>query len=97
MKNKKAIGTFGIIMAAIISMILLLIFVGPIIKGILVDQQIAFAGAKTQEITIDCDGDEVIGFSDLCPCNKDIQNKEDLPCGDPDSDAKKICPKLCKR
>ena len=97
MKSKKA-GTFGIITAAIVAMILLLLFVGPIIKGIFVDKQIAYAGGKTEEITIDCDGDNVIAFKDQCPC---VAIKQELKsgetCGNPDSKAGDICPKLCKK
>lgn len=93
MKNKKAIGTFGIITAAIVSMILLFIFVGPIIKGIFVDKQIPFVASKTEEITIDCDDDGVIGFQDQCPCN----DEKEAPCGDPEPDAEEKCPKLCKK
>ncbi|MAG29124.1 hypothetical protein CL632_03205 [bacterium] len=102
MKNKKAMRMFGIITAAIISMIILLVFVGPIIKGIFVDKQVAFAGGKTEEITIDCDGDTHIGFSDICPCNKDKHEKDDLDtdlsCGGVEPpEAASICPELCKR
>lgn len=98
MRNKKAMEPFGIITAAIIMGILLFIFVGPVIKGIFVDQQIAYASGKTEEITINCDDDDVIGFSDQCPCNPDIQELESKEkCGDPHPDAEEKCPKLCKK
>ena len=45
-----------------------------------------------------------MGFSDLCPCNKDKHEKEDLednleagPCGVPSEGTGSICPKLCKK
>ncbi len=97
MKNKKA-GTFGIITAAAVALILFYIFVGPIIKDIIVDKQIAFAGGKTEEITIDCDGDNVIGFKDHCPCvalQKELKSEE--TCFTPDPKSEDICPKLCKK
>tara|TARA_Y100000310_G_C20189230_1_gene581736 strand:- start:22 stop:315 length:294 start_codon:yes stop_codon:yes gene_type:complete len=96
MKDKKA-GIFMIITVAVISLILLFVFIGPIIKGIFVEKQVKFAGGKTEEVTIDCDGDDVIGFSDVCPCNKNKQEREELPCGDVvPPEAADICPKLCK-
>ncbi len=97
MKNRKAMGTFGIITAAIIAMILLFVFIGPIIKDIIVDKQIAHAGGQTEAVTKDCDGDGVIGFSDQCPCNADKQKLDKgQNCGDPDSSAKSNCQALCK-
>ncbi len=98
MKNKKAMGLFGIISTAAIAMIILWIFVGPIIKDIIVDKQIAHAGGQTEAVTKDCDGDGVIGFSDQCPCNSD-PDKTKLDkgenCGDNNA-GKKNCPALCK-
>ena len=104
MKNKKSMSAFGVIITAAISLILLFVFIGPIIKGIFVDKQLKFAGGQTEQITIDCDGDTYLGFSDLCPCNKDKHEKEDLednleagPCGVPSEGTGSICPKLCKK
>ena len=98
MKDKKAAGIFMIITVAVISLILLFVFIGPIIKGIFVDKQVAFAGGQTEQITIDCDGDGVVGISDQCPCDGDKQKFGD-GCEDPDPDdgAVKKCPKLCKK
>ncbi len=97
MKNKKA-NAFAIIGAAILAMIILWLFVGPIIKDIIVDKQIAHAGGQTEAVTQDCDGDGVIGFSDQCPCNA---NKQKLDkgenCGNPDSSAETNCHALCKK
>jgi len=98
MKDKKAAGIFMIITVAVISLILLFVFIGPIIKGIFVDKQVAFAGGQTEQITIDCDGDGVVGISDQCPCNGDKQKLESIEdrCGTPDDKVVKKCPKLCK-
>ena len=95
MKNKKAL-EFRMMAGMVISLVLVVAVIVGLIRGIL-GNQIAFAGGKTEEITTDCDGDDVIGFSDLCPCNKNKQKKEDLPCGTIDPPAADICPKLCKK
>tara|TARA_Y100000310_G_scaffold333362_1_gene410750 strand:- start:1500 stop:1814 length:315 start_codon:yes stop_codon:yes gene_type:complete len=98
MKNKKAMTAFGLITTAIVSMLLLLIFVGPVLKDIFVDKQVAFAGGKTEAVTKDCDGDTVMGFSDQCPCDASKRTlKGDERCaGTPDIGSENICPKLCK-
>jgi hypothetical protein len=96
MRNKKA-DMFAIIGGAILGLILLSAFIGPVIKDIFIDRQVAFAGGQTEEITIDCDGDGAKGFSDQCPC--DPENKElDIgkPCKPDTPYAKEFCPELCK-
>ena len=64
MKNRKSMSAFGVIITAAISLILLFVFIGPIIKGIFVDKQLKFAGGQTEQITIDCDDDTYTGFND---------------------------------
>ena len=100
MKNKKSMSAFGVIITASISLILLFVFIGPIIKGIFVDKQVAYAGGKTEDITKDCDSDTIIGFSDPCPCNpkipKPIKLESGNTCGYPDVGATRRCPILCK-
>ncbi|MDP6547353.1 MAG: hypothetical protein QF917_00120 [Candidatus Woesearchaeota archaeon] len=96
MKNKKAMETFGVIITATIGLIILVVIVG-LIKGIIIDKQIAFAGSKTEEITIDCDEDDSIGLADNCPCNPAIQKLEKKDkCGKASSRAAENCPALCK-
>ena len=100
MKNKKAMGIFGIISTAAIAMIILWIFVGPIIKDIIVDKQIAHAGGQTEAVTKDCDGDGVIGFSDQCPCNADeskLDKGKTCPTEIKPASAETNCPALCKK
>ena len=94
MKNKKAMG-FRMIVVAIISLVILFIVVGPIIIGIFVDKQIAFASGKTEELTTDCDQDGVI-VGDVCPCDDDKKVLADLE-GDQrcKKESSAICPTLC--
>jgi len=98
MKNRKSMSSFGVIITAAISLILLFVFIGPIIKGIFVDKQVKFAGGQTEQITIDCDGDTYTGFNDQCPCDEEewkldgVKNK----CGPLTAGAEERCPELCK-
>ena len=94
MKNKKAL-MFRYMIIAIISLLVLFVIAGPIIKGIFVDKQIAFAGSKTEEITTDCDGDGII-VGDFCPCVFSQKESDDLPCESADPVAIRTCPTLCK-
>jgi len=99
MKNKKGMSPFGLIGTAIILMLIVWILVG-VIKNYIVDQEIAYAGGQVEEYTVDCDGDNVKGFLDQCPCNRDpdkTELDEGEDCGPNDNAAKDICPKLCGR
>jgi len=95
MKNKKAISK--LVVALVLSLAILYVFLWPIIHDIFVGQQIAYLGGQTEEVTKDCDGDNVIGFSDQCPCNANKQKLEQgEKCDNPDPSAENNCPALCK-
>ena len=99
MKNRKSMSAFGVIITAAISLILLFVFIGPIIKGIFVDKQLKFAGGQTEQITIDCDDDTYTGFNDQCPCDPQEWRLDGV--GDKcepltDGVAADRCPELCK-
>lgn len=98
MKNKKAMETFSIIIAAAVGLIILWVLVGGIIKGIIIDKQVAFAGSTTEQVTIDCDEDDSIGLVDDCPCDPKIQKLgQGDKCGIASAVAKENCPSLCKK
>ena len=96
--TKKSTMSIELVITMAILGILLFVIVGGGIKGILVNKQLAFAGEKTEDVTKDCDGDEVIGLNDKCPC---VNTKQKLEkgesCGAPDAKATTNCPALCKK
>ena len=100
MINKKATVdmSFGAIITAILALIILVTIVYFIINNILIDKQIQFAKQQTERATKDCDKDDAIGITDYCPCDFNIQKKEEgQNCGKPSSTAEENCPALCKK
>ncbi len=97
MKNKKAdVDPLKVIIgAAILLLVAGIIIWGPI-RGMLLGKQFPFVGGKTEEVTTDCDEDEIVGLSDQCPCVGSKNKKSDLPCGLPDAKATENCPVRCK-
>lgn len=96
LKNKKSYTTLEVVIAAAILIGLLFVFfyaIFPIITG----KQVPFLQGQTEYTTTDCDNDGVVGLADACPCVKSIQTLEKGQlCPQPDSDATKNCPNLCK-
>lgn len=98
MVNRKSAMTLELIITMAILGILLLVVVGGGIKGIFIDKQLASTHAQTEHQTLDCDGDEVIGFNDQCPCVSPTTKREiGKPCGEPQPQATTNCPNLCKK
>jgi hypothetical protein len=98
MKNKKSAMTIELIITMAILGILLLVVVGGGIKSIFIDRQLASTHAQTEQLTLDCDGDQVIGLNDQCPCVSSIRKLElGKFCGEPQPQATTNCPYLCKK
>ena len=96
--TKKSAMVIELVITMAVLGVLLFVIVGGAIRGILINKQLAFAGEKTEEVTKDCDGDEVIGLNDKCPCvNVKQKLEKGESCGIPDAKATINCPALCKK
>ena len=95
MRNKKAMEKV-LEIVIFIPILLLLLYFGFRWLGI-IGQQTASVETQSEYITKDCDGDQVQGTLDACPCSKDItESKMGQKCPPPDIEAATNCPNLCK-
>jgi hypothetical protein len=96
MKWKRGMEINPLSLVVVMAILGILLFV--IIKGvfpIFTEKQAPYLRAQTEIATTDCDGDQVIGVTDNCPCDPESRSKSEN-CGKPSQIATKNCPNACK-
>ena len=99
MKNKKAeIQPIWLVITFVIAGAILFFFFNNLFPTLYAETP--YFKGQSEYATRDCDGDDVTGLTDPCPCVSTIPNQQtkesNKGCPTPDPEATSNCPDLCK-